>query len=179
MQDNSSWMTIGVVVGSHGLRGAVKAKIFGASSAISRSSYEGFWLDLKKLGSEEEKVWTLLETSKPAGQGYVSLKLKGIETREQADALRSCLLFVRPEEVGPLGEEEYFHQDLLGMEGRSLEGQPRGTVVAVHNFGAGDLLEFLTPDQKSWIVPFTKEAVPQMNWEARQLVLDWPFEEGN
>ena len=79
------------------------------------------------------------------------------------------MLSVPRSALPPLGEGEYYHADLLGLPAVSDAGEPLGTVAAVENFGAGDVLEIERPDGKRFMVPMTAEAVPE--WNAERLVI--------
>jgi 16S rRNA processing protein RimM len=89
--------------------------------------------------------------------------------------LRGTTLSVPRSALPPLGEGEYYHADLLGLPAVTTEGEPLGTVVAIDNFGAGDVIEIERPNGKRFMVPMRPEAVPE--WSAVGLVIDPVFVE--
>ncbi len=86
-----------------------------------------------------------------------------IPDRTTAEKLRSTVLTVPRSALPPLGEGEYYHADLLGLAAVSDAGEPLGQVIAVEDFGAGDVIEILRPDGKKFMVPMRIEAVPAWN----------------
>jgi 16S rRNA processing protein RimM len=106
------------------------------------------------------------------GEGFVA-RFAEIASREEADALGHTDLYVPRERLPALEEEEtYYHADLIGLTVRAPEGDTLGKVAAVHNFGAGDILD-IAP---AWggataMVPFTKAMVPAVDLTAGHLTL--------
>ena len=92
-----------------------------------------------------------------------------------AEALRGTVLTVARSALPPLEEGEYYHADLIGLAAVSDAGEPLGTVVAVENFGAGDLLEIERPTGKRFMVPMTAAAVPE--WSQERAVIAAGFAE--
>jgi 16S rRNA processing protein RimM len=90
-------------------------------------------------------------------------RLEGVSDRDQATALRGTRLFVLRSALPAPTEEEFYHADLIGMLAVSASGQDIGKVHAVHNFGAGDILEIRTAEGGSLDLPFTKTAVPKVD----------------
>ena len=95
-------------------------------------------------------------------------------TKEQADALRGTSLYVAREKLPSLDDDEFYHADLIGLEVRDTGGALVGKVLAVHNHGAGDLLEITGPELRSLLLPFTKESVPTIDLAAQRIVVDLP-----
>ena len=108
-----------------------------------------------------------------AAKGGVIAKAPGIADRDAAEALRGRRLYVPRERLPPTADDEYYHEDLVGLEVLDPSGKPIGTVLAVANHGAGDILEIGTGDGRSELVPFTRAAVPVVELAARtvQVVL--------
>lgn len=101
--------------------------------------------------------------------------------RDQAEALRGTRLYVQREALPVIEEAEtYYHADLIGLSAETAEGQVLGRVTAVHDFGAGELLEIApeppagTTRGESLLVPFTREAVPEIDLEAGRVVVRPP-----
>ena len=73
----------------------------------------------------------------------------------------------------PLGEGEYYHADIIGLAAQSPDGEPLGTIIAIENFGAGDVLEIEGPDGRRGMVPMTADAVPE--WDETRAIVDPAF----
>lgn len=99
-------------------------------------------------------------------------RIKGVTTRNAAEALNGTRLYVARSRLPKRDEEEWFHSDLIGLAAVDDQGEPVGTVVAVQNFGAGDLIE-VKPAKggPTVLVPFTREAVPEVDVEGGRLTL--------
>ncbi len=102
-------------------------------------------------------------------------RIKGVTTREAAEALNRTKLYVDRARLPAREEEEWYHADLVGLTAVDRGGERIGVVVAVHNFGAGDLIE-VKPDKggATVLVPFTRDAVPEVDVEGGRLVLAPP-----
>jgi 16S rRNA processing protein RimM len=96
-------------------------------------------------------------------KGAVICRAKGIETRDQAEALRGLELYVTRDALAAPDEDEFYVADLIGLEARDASGAVIGRVKTVEDFGAGDLVEIAPPDGPTYWLPFTKEAVPDLN----------------
>lgn len=153
------------VATAHGVRGALKLRCFTADPK-SVTTY-GPLCDAE--GEELFRVTFLHQV-----KGGIAVRFNGIESREAAEALRGTLLYVPRSKLPAPDEDEFYHHDLVGLDAVDREGQIRGRVVAVHNFGAGDLIELRLPDGESVVVPFTREAVPEVDLPGRRVVVDPP-----
>lgn len=147
-------VTLAAVVGAHGVMGEVRLKVF-ADDLTRYTSFNGGALTLKSV--------------RAGGNGMIA-RFAEISDRNAAEALRGTALTVPRAALPPLAEGEYYHADLLGLPVISTTGEAIGTVVAIDNFGAGDVLEIERPDQHRFMVPMRVEAVPA--WDAEQLVVD-------
>ena len=157
-------VTLAAVTGAHGVTGEVRLKLFG----------EG--LDgLKRHTSFNEGALTLAKL-RDDGKGGAVARFAEVPDRTAAEALRGTVLTVPRSALPPLGEGEYYHADLIGLAAVSDAGEPLGTVVAVENFGAGDLLEIERPTGKRFMVPMTADAVPE--WDDERLVVAVGFADG-
>lgn len=111
---------------------------------------------------------------KPAGNGLIA-EIEGVTTRNDAEALRNVRLYVDRAVLPEPETDEWYYTDLVGLEVRAPGGDAIGAVVAVQDFGAGDLLELRMEGAASTVyVPFTREVVPQVDVAAGFLVLDPP-----
>jgi 16S rRNA processing protein RimM len=99
-------------------------------------------------------------------------RIKGVTTREAAEALAHTKLYVQRAMLPERGEEEWYHADLVGLAAVGRDGAPLGEVVAIQNFGAGDLLE-VNPigGGATVLVPFTRDTVPEIDVEGGRLTL--------
>ena len=136
-------VTLAAVAGAHGIGGEVRLKLFAASvESLSRH----------KAVQVGDRLLTL--KSVKAGGSAPIARFAEIADRSAAEALRGQLVTVSRSELPPLEEGEYYHADLMGLPCESAEGEPLGTVVAVENFGAGDILEIEKPSGVRSMVPF-------------------------
>ena len=136
-------VTLAVVAGAHGIGGEVRLKLFS----------EG----VESLGRHQQvevggRPFTL-KSVKPGGRGAIA-SFAGIADRSAAEALRGLLLTVPRSSLPPLEEGEYYHADLIGLPCEDSGGEMLGMVVAVENFGAGDILEIERSDGRRTMVPF-------------------------
>ena len=157
-------VTLAVVTGAHGVTGEVRLKLFGAgldSLAPHKRFNEGA-LSLAKLRSDNK--------------GGAIARFAEIADRNAAEALRGTLLTVPRDSLPPLGEGEFYHSDLLGLPVITDGGEAVGTVCAVENFGATDIVEIERPDGAKFMVPLTLAAVPE--WNDDRLVVATGFAEG-
>jgi 16S rRNA processing protein RimM len=96
----------------------------------------------------------------------LSARLKGVESRDQAEALTGTKLYVPRSRLPEREEDEWYHSDLIGLAALDPDGSAIGTVIAVHNFGAGDLLEIRPASGAATVLmPFTRETVPEVDVE--------------
>jgi 16S rRNA processing protein RimM len=98
--------------------------------------------------------------------GAFAARLSGVATREEAEALKGTRLYAPRDRLPPLAEDEFYHADLIGLEVRDTGGAVLGTVKAVHDHGAGDLLEVARPGGETVLLPFTRAAVPTVDLTA-------------
>ena len=152
-------VTLAVVVGAHGIAGEVRLKVFADDLASYRSFNDGA-LSLKTLRE---------------GPNGAIARFAEIADRTAAEGLRGTELTVPRAALPPLGEGEYYHFDLIGLPAVSTAGDPLGAVVAVDNYGAGDVLEIERPDGKRFMIPMTPAAVPE--WDGDRLVVTAAFAE--
>ena len=91
--------------------------------------------------------------------------------------MRNVDLLVPRDRLPPAAADEYYHADLIGLAAEDTHGRPLGTVIAVHDFGAGDLLEIVPQGGgETRLLPFTAAVVPQVDIAAGRIVLDPPVE---
>jgi 16S rRNA processing protein RimM len=148
-------VTLAVIIGAHGVGGEVRLKVFADDLSRHKQFNDGA-LTLKSLREGNQIIARFAE----------------IPDRTTAERMRGTELVVPRDALPPLGEGEYYHADLIGLPAVSTAGDDLGRVVAVENFGAGDVLEIERPDGKRFMVPMTAEAV--LEWGER-VVIDAGF----
>ncbi len=156
-------VTLAAVSGAHGVTGEVRLKLFG----------EGF-ASLKPHKAFNDGALTL-KNLKDDGKGGAIARFAEVPDRTAAEALRGTTLTVPRSALPPLGEGEYYHVDLLGLPVHSDAGEAIGTVVAVENFGAGDVIEIEKHDGKRFMAPMHAKAVPE--WTTERLIVASDFVE--
>ncbi len=147
-------VTLAVIIGAHGVTGEVRLKVF--TDDLGR--YKRF---------NQGKL--TLKSVRHGSNGAIA-RIAEVTDRNAAEAMRGTELTVPRADLPPLGEGEYYHADLLGLPAISTEGEPLGHVVAIDNFGAGDVIEVERADKKRFMVPMRAEAVPE--WDDARLVVD-------
>ncbi len=154
-------VTLAAVAGAHGVTGEVRLKLFGEGvAALSRyRSFNGGALTLVKARDD--------------GKRGAIARFAEIADRSSAEALRGTALTVPRSAMPPLGEGEYYHADLIGLAVVSPAGDPLGTIAAVENYGAGDLLEIELPDGRRAMAPMNPDAVSE--WNDERAVVDPAF----
>jgi 16S rRNA processing protein RimM len=153
------------VIGASGLKGAVKAKIFTASPE-ALTSYGA----LKDRNGREFSI-TAFRPGKP---GEAVISFAGIASREAAEGLKGTELFIARDALPQTGDEEFYHADLIGLEAQDSEGRVLGKIAALHNFGAGDIVEIQRPDGDSVLLAFTRETVPVIDIPGGRVVVAVP-----
>jgi len=164
LADANRPVTLAAIAGAHGVRGEVRLKLFGEGAEALRA-FSVFGAGGRTL---------TLKSVRPANQGAVATFAE-ITDRSGAEALRGTILTVPRSALPPLGEGEYYHHDLIGLACVSTDGAAIGQVVAVENFGAGDILEIEKPGGKRFMVPMHARAVPA--WTDDGVTIDAAFVE--
>lgn len=151
---------------AHGVSGAMRLKSF----TENPDDVAAFTI----LQSEDASKTYEINVVSHTGKGELIVKVAGVETREAAEMLKGERLFVSRNELPEAGEEEFYHADLIGLTVKTVNGKTLGTVRAVFDFGAGDMLEILPKEGALIMVPFTKAIVPIVDIEKGRLVVDPP-----
>ena len=150
-------VTLAVIIGAHGVTGEIRLKVFAE--------------DLKPYKSFNNGTLTL-KSVRPGSNGAIA-RIAEINDRNAAEALRGTELTVPRSALPPLEEGEYYHADLLDLPAVSTSGEALGRVVAIDDFGAGDVIEIERPDGKRFMVPMRPEAVPE--WDDTRLIVAAEF----
>jgi 16S rRNA processing protein RimM len=157
---------VGAIAGSFGVKGEVRLKSFCTDPEAIATYGPLFTED----GSRSFEV-----TLTRAVANGIGVRLSGVLTKEQADALKGTSLFVARDKLPAIGDDEFYYADLIGLDVHDTGGAPVGKLHAIHNHGAGDLLEILGPGMKTaLLVPFTRAAVPTIDLAARRVIIDLP-----
>jgi 16S rRNA processing protein RimM len=136
-------VALAAVAGAHGVKGEVRLKLF-ADSAASLARHQRLYVGGRELA---------LSDVRDGGKAAIA-RFAGIGDRSAAESLRGALVEVDRADLPPLGDGEYYHADLIGLACVDQAGTALGTVAAVENFGAGDLLDVERPDGKRALIPF-------------------------
>jgi len=152
-----------VIGAAHGIKGELRVK-----------SFTGDPLALADYGPLYDADGRAFQIADIRLQKEIAVvRFKGVADRNAAEALTGTPLFVDRDMLpDELEEEEFYHADLMGMAVVELDGAAIGTVLAVQNFGGGDILEVARPGKASVLIPFTKAAVPTVDVTARQVHVD-------
>ena len=133
---------LAAVAGAHGIGGEVRLKLFAEGVESLKRQKE------VRVGDKTLTLVSLREGANPIA------RFAGIADRTQAEGLRGQLITIPRDALPPLEQGEYYHADLLGLPCVSAAGESLGTVFAVENFGAGDIIEIEKPDGRRSMVPF-------------------------
>ena len=149
---------------AHGVRGEVKLRSFTQDPAAFNS--------YGPLESEDGKRRFEIETLRPAKDHFVA-RIAGVADRDAAAKLANMKLYVPRDRLPPVEDDDtYYHSDLIGLAVVTADGAALGTVKAVLNYGAGDIIEIATADGTTpLMVPFTSAAVPTVDIEAKRIVV--------
>ncbi len=158
-------MLAGIIAGAHGIKGEVKLRSFTADpQAIATYG--------PLLASTGERFE--IAGLKPQKDGFIAT-LKNVVDRNKAETLKGVELFVLRRQLPEPGKDEVYIHDLIGVRVVEMDGAGFGTVVAVPNFGAGDLIEIRRDGaEETVLVPFAQDYVPVIDLAKREIVIDLP-----
>ncbi len=156
-------LCVAVVTGAHGVRGAVRLKSFTAEpEAVA---------DYRPL-TDRTGARTFELTLTGRAKDALVARIAGVDDRDAAQALRGTELYIERDLLGaPEDEDEFYQADLIGLTAETEDGAVYGTVRAVQNFGAGDLLEVDLQGGGSVLLPFNRTLVPLVDLEAGRIVV--------
>jgi 16S rRNA processing protein RimM len=150
---------------AHGVRGQVKLWTFTEDPfAITRYGPLS-----TKDGTRRFEVAHVRE-----GKGHLVATLKGVTTRNEAERLNGLELYVARERLPATGDDEYYHADLIGLAAVTTAGEPLGRVIAIHNFGAGDIIEVAPASGATMLLPFTNAVVPTVDLASGRVMIELP-----
>jgi 16S rRNA processing protein RimM len=152
---------------AHGVRGAVKLWTFTEDP-----------LAVLRYGTlaTQDGTRQFVVTHAREAKGHLVATLKGIATRDDAERLNGIELYIARDKLPATGEDEYYHADLVGLAAVNVAGEPLGRVTAIHNFGAGDIIEIAPARGAAMLLPFTNAVVPTVDLAEGRLVIELPTE---
>jgi 16S rRNA processing protein RimM len=156
----------------HGVRGEIRLQSFTADP-LAIAAYDGL---TDKSGARK----FTLTSVRPQGKDMLVARVEGVAGRNGAEALTGVELYVPREKLPAPEEEEFYIADLVGLRAETADGTELGMIVAVRNFGAGDILE-IAPAQggETLLLPFTKSVVPTVDISAGRVIVEPPAEVGD
>lgn len=158
-------IVVGAIAGAFGVHGEARLKSFCADpDAIG---------DYGPLTTETGQSYKV-KITRPVKGGFAA-RLSGVPTREDAEALKGTRLYAPREALPALPDDEFYHTDLIGLDVIDTGGASLGRIRAVHDFGAGDVLD-IVGGEKPLMLPFTREAVPTVDLIAGRIIADPPLE---
>src|ERR1700719_462627 len=152
---------------AHGVRGAVKLWTF-TEDPLAVRRYGPL---ATKDGARRFEV-----THAREAKDHLVATLKGVATREDAERLNGIELYIAREKLPATDEDEYYHADLIGLAAFTAANEPIGRVLAIHNFGAGDIIEIAPPSGPTMLLPFTNAVVPSVDLTGGRVVIALPGE---
>ncbi|HUO92584.1 MAG TPA: ribosome maturation factor RimM [Rhizomicrobium sp.] len=145
---------LGVVMGAQGLKGEVKVKTF-TESPESLGAYGA-------LHAKDGREF-VVRAARNAKADIAVVRFDGVNDRNAAETLKGLELFVARDALPPPEDEEFYHADLVGLAAHDAEGRVLGTISAIHNFGAGDVVAIRRADGGDMFLPFTRAVVPTID----------------
>ena len=163
----SAQICIARIGAPHGVRGAVKLWTF-TEDPLAVTRYGAL---SNKDGSRQFEV----ANARQAKDHLVAM-LKGVATREEAERLNGIELYVARDRLPATEADEYYHADLIGLAAVTAGNESIGRVTAIHNFGAGDIIEIAPPHGPAILLPFTNAVVPTVDIAGGRVVIEMPGE---
>jgi 16S rRNA processing protein RimM len=156
---------LGAVIGAQGLKGEVKVKTF-TETPESLGAYG-------PLHDKDGRRFKIA-LSRAVKADVAIVRFEGISNRNDAEELKGLELFVHRDQLPKTQAQEFYHADLVGLWAEDEEGRRIGTVRAIHNFGAGDVIEIERPDGGDVWLPFAREFVPVVDMDGGRIVIAVP-----
>jgi 16S rRNA processing protein RimM len=164
--DKKGMVLVGAIAGAFGVKGEVRLRAF-------TDKNEGV-ISYGPLYGEDGKILLKPKSWRELKDG-VAIVTAEVKSREDAEKMKGQKLFVPRANLPATGADEFYVVDLLGSRAEALDGTVLGDIVAVWNFGAGDILEYKPPNGGPNVrITFTREAVPHVDLPAKRVVLDPP-----
>lgn len=158
-------VAVGVITGAHGIKGQVKLRSF----TTNPQDIENYSPLLNEAGTRRYELQVDGETR----QGLIAT-VKGVKDRNAAEALKGTQLFTEKSKLPAAEEEEFYYDDLIGLEVRDSAGAVLGKVVALYDFGAGDIIEMKLSAGGKEMYPFTRRNFPEIRGEEGYILAELP-----
>lgn len=152
---------------AHGVRGAVRLWTF-TEDPLAVRDYGPL---MTRDGTRQFEV-----THAREAKDHLVVTLKGVASRDDAERLNGLELYVPRDRLPDTDDGEYYHTDLIGLAAVTTTEQPLGKVIAIHNFGAGDIIEIAPPQGTTMLLPFTNAVVPTVDLAGGRVVIELPQE---
>jgi 16S rRNA processing protein RimM len=165
--DDADRLLVGEIGAAQGLKGEVRLRSYTQDPA----EIAAYGPLQDETGAQHFELERVRVTPKA-----VIARIKGVRTREGAEALNGTKLYIARSALPAREEGEWYVADLIGLEAVDAEGAPLGTVTGVHNFGAGDIVEVAPKEGPSLLIAFTEANVPEVDIDKGRLVLIPPEE---
>jgi len=163
---NKEKTCVGAIAGSFGINGEVRLKSF-CSEPSDIGSYNPL-ASVDGLQSFQVNITGKLREG-------LSAKIDGVSNKEQAEKLKGTRLYANRDRLPNLSNDEYYHTDLIGMKIKNTGGDEIGRVDAVHDYGAGPILEiFIQGLNDTVLIPFSEKSVPMVDLEEKFIIIDPP-----
>ncbi len=151
--DPEGKVCIAQIGAAHGVRGEVRVKLFAEGPDAL--------FDYGPLETEDGTRQFEFLSARESKTVFVC-RIKGLNNRDDVEALTGVRLYVDRAQLPELEEEEFYHSDLIGLDARLEDGTSIGSIVAIHDFGAGDMLDVMPKRGKGYYIPFTRAVVPEV-----------------
>jgi 16S rRNA processing protein RimM len=165
--ERGSKVCVAQIGAAHGVRGAEKLWTF-TEDPLAVRDYGPL---MTKDGARQFEVTHVREA-----KDHLVATLKGIATRDDAERLNGLELYVPRDRLPETDDDEYYHADLIGLAAVNSADEPLGRVVAIHNFGAGDIIEIAPAKGATMLLPFTNAVVPTVDLAGGRVIIELPQE---
>ena len=152
---------------AHGVRGAEKQKTKTEDPLAVK--------DYGPLSTQDGARHFELTSAREA-KDHLVVTFKDVTTRNDAERLNGVELYISREQLPETENDEYYHADLIGLDAVTTANEPLGRVVAIHNFGAGDIIEIAPPAGTTMLLPFSNAVVPTVDIAGGRVVIELPAE---
>src|SRR5712675_125214 len=149
----------------HGVRGAVKLWTF-TEDPLAVKRYGPL---MAKDGARQFEV-----THAREAKDHLVASFRGVTTREEAEKLNGIELYIAREKLPATDDDEYYHADLIGLAAVTSANESLGRVIAIHNFGAGDIIEIAPVHGSTMMLPFTHAVVPSVDLAGGRVIIELP-----
>lgn len=158
-------VAVGVITGAQGIRGQVKIRSF-TSDPYAITEYGAL------MNATGTKRYDLRIDG--ANKGGLVASIKGVADRNAAELLKGTELYADKSNIPAAAEDEFYYDDLIGLEVRDTSGTPLGKVAAMYDFGAGDIIEILLAAGNKEMYPFTRQNFPDVQIKGGFILAELP-----